>query len=240
MKNIHFALLLLLAMGTSSCITITSEVIYGSGDVISEERPVAGFEGLRVSSGIDVNIKQGESESMVVRADDNLMEHIQTEVEDNVLKIYTRKNIRRAKAMQVDLEYKSLNSIRISSAGDVNGENTLHTDNLRIGLSSAGDLRLDVEAEEIRCNISSSGDARLSGNAGTLVAHLSSAGDLYAFDLLTRECRVSCSSAGSARIHVTENADLRSSSAGSIYYRGDPNQITRHTSSAGSIVKRSL
>ena len=157
---------------------------------------------------------------------------------DNTLKIGTRKNIRNARSKKVYLVYRELNSIRISSAGDVTGENTLETDRLNIDLSSAGDLVLDVEAETIDCDISSSGDAKLSGSADVLTASLSSAGDLHAYDLITRKAEVSCSSAGDARVYATEEFKLRSSSAGSIYYKGGGRLVSSHTSSAGSIVKK--
>lgn len=229
---------LLIMISSNSCIYIPGEVIYGDGDVVSEERSVGNFDGLKVSSGIDVHMKQGDEVSLMLEADQNLHEVIKTEVVDHTLKIHTTANVRRAKSMKVYLIYENLNSIRISSAGDVKGENTLHTDRLSIDLSSAGDLDLDVKAQEVTCDISSSGDARLSGSTDVLEADLSSAGDLHAYDLIANKCRVSCSSAGDARIYVKEEADLRCSSAGSIYYKGDDARIDARTSSAGSIIKK--
>jgi hypothetical protein len=225
-------------MASSSCYIDIQEGITGNGNVVSKERTIGEFDGLKVSSGIDVVMKQGDEVSLLLEADENLHEVIRTEVTDHTLKIYTSKNIRRAKAKKVYLIYKDLQSIRISSAGDVTGENTLHTDHLRIKLSSAGDLKLDLEADLVECDISSSGDARLSGTTGTLDAELSSAGDLYAYDLVAGKCRVRCSSAGDARVYATEELDLRCSSAGSIYYRGDAKMITANTSSAGRIIRK--
>ncbi len=238
MKEFKYTLLLLLILGSSSCYFNTRETIYGSGNVVSEEREIDDFTGLKVSSGIDVIIRQGKEVSLELEADDNLHEAIITRVVDHTLKIYTDKNIRRARSKKVYLVYTDLNSIRISSAGDVKGENTLETDHLDIDLSSAGDLDLEVEAGKITCDISSSGDARLSGKADILEASLSSAGDLYAYDLRTRKAEVRCSSAGDARVYATEEFDLRSSSAGSIYYKGGGQVVNSHTSSAGSIVKK--
>jgi hypothetical protein len=238
MRQLQIAMLVLLIAGSSSCYISTRESIYGSGHVVSEKREIGDFNGLKVSSGIDVTIRQGEEISLEVEADDNLHDVIITRVVDNTLKIYTEMNIRRARAKKIHLVYRDLNSIRISSAGDVTGENTLVTDELNIDLSSAGDLSLDVQAEKIDCDISSSGDARLSGSADILDASLSSAGDLYAYELITKKAEVSCSSAGDARIFATEEFKLRSSSAGSIYYKGEGQLVSSHTSSAGSIVRK--
>lgn len=238
MKTLKFLLLVLVMAGTTSCVIEINDPVYGSGIVVSEVRDVSGFDRLRVSSGIDVVIRQGDMESLEVEADDNLMEHIRTEVVDGTLKIHTDKNIRRAKRKVAYLEYRDITDIRISSAGDVKGVNTLKTESLSVDISSAGDLDLDVEVEEIRVDISSSGDARISGSADRLRADLSSAGDLFAYDLVTKQCNVSCSSAGDARVHATEEFNLRCSSAGNIYYKGDGALVSSRTSSAGSIIKR--
>jgi hypothetical protein len=238
MRQLHYTFLVLLIIGSSSCIISTQETIYGSGKVVMEERDIGEFTGLKVSSGIDVVIRQGNEISLELEADDNLHDVIITEVVDNTLKIDTRKNIRKAKSKKVFLVYEDLNRIRISSSGDVTSENTLQTDRLDIDLSSAGDLNLEVEAEKISCDISSAGDARLSGSTEILVASLSSAGDLHAYELRAKKAEVSCSSAGDARIYASEEFNLRSSSAGSIYYKGEGRVSNSHTSSAGSIVKK--
>lgn len=238
MRHLQYTILALLLIGSYACYFGPNETIYGSGDVVTEERNIDDFTGLKVSSGIDVVIRQGKKVSLEVEADDNLHEVIVTEVEGDVLKVYTRKNIRKARSKKVNLVYKELNSIRISSAGDVIGENVLKTDNLDIDLSSAGDLSLEVEAENINCDISSSGDARLSGSTRVLDASLSSAGDLHAYELKAEKVDVRCSSAGDARVYASKEFNLRSSSAGSIYYKGDGRLASSHTSSAGSIVKK--
>jgi hypothetical protein len=51
MKTIQHLLLVLIITGSSSCVINFPDTIYGSGDVISEERSVSGFEGLKVSAG---------------------------------------------------------------------------------------------------------------------------------------------------------------------------------------------
>jgi hypothetical protein len=237
MKSAVYLVLIVLVITGQSCYFEFAESINGNGNVRSEERSIDDFDGLKVSSGIDVFIKQGSEVSLMLEADENLHDAIETEVINNTLKIYTSKRIRKARAMKVYLVYVELNSIRVSSAGDVKGENTLETRRLEIDLSSAGDLDIDLVAEEVSCDISSSGDARLSGTADFLNADLSSAGDLYAFDLVTQKCKVSCSSAGDARVYATEELNLRSSSAGNIYYKGE-GQVTAKASSAGSVIKR--
>ena len=237
LKSVSFIFLVLLVF-LQGCYIDLRETVYGSGNVVTEERSVVPFNEIKVSSGIDVFITQGEEEAIKVIADDNLLDYIKTEASEGRLKIYTNVNIRQSRSKEVHLIYKQIRSIKISSAGDVKATNRMKAEDLDINLSSAGDLELDVEAEQISCKISSSGDAYITGNADKLDADLSSAGNLYAYDLIVKKAKVHASSAGNAKIHATEEVHLTASSAGDIYYKGNPENVHINTSSAGSIVKK--
>jgi len=213
-------------------------IVTGSGKVVTEERKAGYFNVVKVSSGIDVYLTQGDKESIIVEADDNLHEHIKTEIKNETIRVYTDANIRRARAKKVHITIKDVEEIYVSSAGDVVGENTIKTEDLYLSASSAGDIKLPVFAKVVNCNISSSGDINLEGTTDELKADLSSAGDLNAYDLQTRMATVSTSSAGNAKIFVTEKLKASASSAGDIYYRGDPKQVDGHSSSAGGIHKQ--
>jgi len=213
--------------------------ISGNGNVVEEVRDVDGFTGVEVSTGIDVFLSQGNNFEVVVEADENLQEVILTELEGDRLVVRTdRVNIRSAKSKKVHVTLPELEELKISSAGDCIGQTPFQCGDLRLSVSSAGDLTLEVEAGRINLDISSSGDVRLSGSAEVLDATLSSAGDLHAFDLLARMVDVNVSSAGDARVHATEELEMNASSAGNIYYRGEAEVVRSTSSSAGSIVRR--
>ena len=235
MKTLRLTLILLPFILICGCYWEMPESVSGNGDVVTDERDVPGFNGISVSAGIDVYITQGNEELVKVVTDENLLDVVKTEVRDGVLKIYASKNIRSAKSKKVYVEYKNLNKIKVSSAGDLEGKNTLNTSELEISLSSAGDLKLDVIAKEIHIDISSSGNGNLSGKTGYLKANLSSAGDLNAFELEAKVGDISVSSAGDARVFITEEASFSSSSAGDIVYKGNPRIKQMRTSSSGSI-----
>jgi hypothetical protein len=139
---------------------------------------------------------------------------------------------------RVYVTMKEVKSVKTSSAGDVIGETPVKSDLLELSASSAGNIKLEVTANEIDVNISSSGDVSLSGKTDMLEADLSSAGDLNASELVAREADISASSAGNAEINVMEKLTARASSAGDINYLGDPKYVNANSSSAGSIRKR--
>ncbi len=240
MKSMKFLLVAIISLGFIVCANgQIRKSVHGNNKVTRQERKIGSFTGIKVSTGIDVYLKQGSgSGTLTVEADENLHEYILTEVKTGILHVYTEANIRDAESKKVYLTMEEINSISASSAGDVIGESPVKTKNIRLSASSAGDIKLELYAEKIELNISSSGDVTLSGETDILDADLSSAGDLNAFNLKVREADINVSSAGDADINVTERLTARASSAGDINYRGNPQYIDAHSSSAGGVHKR--
>jgi hypothetical protein len=241
MKNLRILTLTAIILGISACININGQfrkTVYGDKHVVTKERQTESFTGIKVSTGIDVFLKQGNNESVSVEADENLQEYIITEVSGGVLNIYTEANIRSAESKKVYVTVRELKSATTTSAGDITGETPFKTDKIELEANSAGNIKLDITATEVSIDISSSGDITVSGEADKLRADLSSAGDLKAYDLKVREADVDVSSAGDADIYVTEKLSARASSAGDINYRGEPKYIDSHSSSAGGIHRR--
>jgi hypothetical protein len=239
MKNLKSLTIAILILVVSSCTSAQSwKTVYGNKKVVTKERKTDSFTGIKVSSGIDVYLKQGNNETVSVEADENLHEYIITEVRGGILDVYSEYNIRDAERKRVYVTIKEVNSVKTTSAGDVFGETPIKSDRLELSASSAGDIKLEVNAKDIDIDISSSGDMTLSGETDVLKADLSSAGDLNAYELKAREADVSVSSAGDADIYATEKITARASSAGDVNYKGDPKYVDAHSSSAGGIHKR--
>lgn len=239
MKNLKNLLPLILVLVISSGAHAQfRRTVYGNGRVITSERTPVNASGIKVSTGIDIYLRQGDEPELTVEADENLHGHIIARERNGILEIYTDVNIRRAKMKTVYVTLKEIKSIATSSAGNITGESAIESDNLHIVASSAGDIKLEVYARKIDAGISSSGDVTLSGEADMLSAVLSSAGNLNAYNLRVKEADVRASSAGDAGICVSERLTARASSAGDIYYKGNPLYIDTRASSAGSIRRR--
>jgi uncharacterized protein YxeA len=239
MKNLRFILVAITVLGISCTAGgQPGKTVRGNHNVTKSERNVGSFTGIKVSSGVDVYLKQGEKETVTLEADENLHEYIITEVKGGVLHVYTDANIRDAERERVYVTMKEILSVETSSAGDVVGESPVRSERLDLSASSAGDINLEIYAKDVEADISSSGDMTLRGETDKLKADLSSAGDLNAYELKAREADISVSSAGDADINVTEKITARASSAGDINYKGDPKYVDAHTSSAGGIHKR--
>jgi hypothetical protein len=240
MKSLRVLMLFTLCLGVVSCVDGQFyRSVSGNGNVVKKDRAISGFDGVKVSSGIDVYLSQGDKESVTVEADENIHEYILTEVKDGVLHVYSDNiNIRHAERERVYVTIKDVRVLKTTSAGNIIGETTIKCSDIELSSSSSGDIKIELYAKKVNLDISSAGDIKLNGEGETLNADLSSAGDLNAFEFRVKEADVSVSSAGSADIFASDKLVARASSAGDINYKGNPKYVDAHSSSAGGIHSR--
>ena len=104
----------------------------------------------------------------------------------------------------------------ISGAADVKSENQLTCDKLTLISNGAGDVHLDLKANEIKTDISGAGDVSLKGTTQLLDATVSGAGDLKASNLEATKIKAKVSGAGDAKVYAIQGLDADVSGAGSI------------------------
>ncbi|MDH4138193.1 MAG: DUF2807 domain-containing protein, partial [Anaerolineae bacterium] len=144
------------------------DVIGGSGNVVTEDRPVSNFNRVSLTGVGGVIITQGEEESLTVRADDNIMRYIKTEVENGTLILgftneVKNKHIRPSKTIKFNLSVRDVTGLDISGAGDVNVA-SLDTDRLEIVVGGAGDVSISsLTAEELVVHLNGAGNVELAG-----------------------------------------------------------------------------
>jgi type IV pilus biogenesis protein CpaD/CtpE len=84
MKHTITVILVLLAALVAGC-GLTSTT--GSGNVVTQEETITGFDEVEISQGFRVDISQGDTFSVVVHVDDNLVQYLQVVKQGSTLKI---------------------------------------------------------------------------------------------------------------------------------------------------------
>lgn len=232
--------------------------VRGSGDVIEEDREVGTIHGVNLATIGTLYIEIGDEEALTIRAEDNLMKHIETDVRHGVLCIDNEDNInlRPRESVRYYLTVKALDEISISSSGDISAPD-FSADMFTINISSSGDLDMGrLECNDLEIDISSSGDTYIDElQAKTLELHISSSGNVEIGDgevdeqdivinssgdydgrhVESNEARVRISSSGDANVRVRDYLDAHTSSSGDINYYGDPREVDDRESSSGDV-----
>jgi hypothetical protein len=161
-------------------------------------------------------VSVGDTQSVVVHADDNLLAKITTTVKAGELLIgsapgpYTTKS-----PSSVEVTVPSLDSVTLSGSGiiDVSG---IYAPTLSVRLPGSGVLRAEGRTTSLNARLDGSGDVQLQG-------------------LVAKDVHAVVSGSGRILVTATRNIDATVSGNGAIVYGGNPPQVTTHMTGSGAI-----
>ena len=198
--------------------------IDGSGVYLEENRPVSSFDGIRLLSVASVFVEQGSSEQVMVRAEDNVISHIQTRVSGGVLEITTESGISfdNTGPIQVFVTARDLGSLELEGVGEIQAMG-LGFSRLDLSLNGTGSLDLsDAHGDRLEVRMDGVGEIEISGQVTEQKAEVFGIGDYKARKLQSLRADISVHSLGSATVRVSERLIATVRGSGSIYYHGNP------------------
>jgi hypothetical protein len=193
----------------------TPRATIGSGVSTADTRTVSAFSGVDLAGGLNVVVRVGGAQRVVVHADDNLVNRVTTEVHDGTLVVDTHGSFRANSPTYVDI------AAPVLVAADVSG---------------AGRLRVDgISSDAFTATLSGAGTLSASGRTDRAVATLSGAGTLELAALVAKDVIVTLSGTGRAAVSASTSLDATVSGTGSVVYAGHPARVTTHVSGTGSV-----
>jgi len=198
--KIKTSIILTIIMSFIGFTAIQAQQVKGNGNVLSQDRNVGSFTGIKNSCSADIFISKGESGSIKVVADENLLEYISTSVQNGTLIIDTKKNIWNSKKMEIYVTMNNLTSLDLSGSGNMNCSDVLKGNNVNVRLNGSGDLHANLEVNNLDLGISGSGNAQFSGVRGSLKISVSGSGDVEASNLQLENCSTSTNGSGDMKL----------------------------------------
>ncbi len=213
------------------------ETVNGSGVTAEETREVSGFDKISFETFGTLEIIQGDVESLVITAEDNLLPYLTTNVNGDTLVIGVERGTGLDTNMPIRyvLTVKNLEEIKLSGAGEVS-TSSLQTEQLVLRTSGAGTYNIKgLTTEKLDVAISGAGSVNVAGTATQLSLQISGAGSFNGQDLQTADTEVNISGLGKGTVWVTDSLDVKISGAGSVSYYGEPSNLTKNISGAGFV-----
>jgi hypothetical protein len=214
-------------------------------DANAEVRNASGFHAIKVSQGITLIIKQGNTEAVAVSASEKqYRDRIKTEVVNGELKIYYESEKwykgwnTNNKKLRAYVSFKQLDLLDGSSGSETSAEGSISSDNLKIDLSSGAGFKGLVQATSLSVKESSGATAGVSGKTQSLKVISSSGAVFNGYDLLSDKCEADASSGGTIQVSVSKELAAGASSGGDIHYKGAGVITKINTSSGGSVKSR--
>lgn len=235
---IRLVIAILMALFTTSCVFQGGwhSGEKGNGIVVEDDREVtANFTEIRASEGINVFVTQNSQYSIVVEADENIIDFIGTEINDESLRIHALENIGSA-TKNVYVTLPNINSIKTSSGASLKTEGTLKTKDLSIRATSGSSITAKTKANNAEIKATSGAYLTVKGTCKYLNVGATSGANIKTNDLVSTTCDAKATSGAMVKVHVTQNLNARATSGANISYKGDPK--VQKSKSVSGVVSR--
>lgn len=207
----------------------------------SGEKDLENFRGVAVSSSVEATLVKGDKNHIYVEVKNVDLDDVKVEIEKGILYVGKKNknwniNWGSGKRIKAIITYADeLSYLSASSSADLVADEVVYSDQLKINVSSSGDMNIEVEAQELDIDVSSSADLNIKGSAYKAQIDASSSADLNGKKLIVDEVKVSASRSADVYIHVKNKLKAKASSSADIVYYGNPTNVDRSSSSGADI-----
>jgi hypothetical protein len=198
--------------------------ITGSGNVVTQEEAITGFDRFDISYSFEATISQGDTFRVVIRVDDNLVEYLQVVKLGNTLQIGLEPNHPdiRSVTLHAEVTMPELAGLDLTGVSHVAITGFKSAQALVVDASGASHLRGDIEAGDLTFNLDGGSEVILSGSAENATIKASGSGeiDLSAFSVV--DANVEAGGASQVTVNVSGRLDVDASNGAEVYYLGSP------------------
>ena len=197
--------------------------IEGSGNVITKDISVRSFDELDASGVFNLQLSQGDKETLRIEADDNLMDLFIIENEGSTLKIKMKKNsnFNSKKQLKVYITFKTLKSMNLGMVGGTSSDDKLKFTDLKLKNQSVGSVSLNMTLQTLNMENQSVGSVKLEGSAENAVVKNNSVGSINAGNFVVQKMDIENNGVGSATVNAEKELKYSDSFLGKVSNRGN-------------------
>jgi hypothetical protein len=235
-KSILFIAGILLIM--SSCRYVGGKRIRGNGRTSTEQRNISGFTTVETHGSIDIIVSQG-SYKVEVESDENLLQYIETEVQNGRLLVHFRDGLwlTHYNSAKVHVTAPALTGFETHGSGNISSDGKISDSNkMNILISGSGDITLNVDCPDIETGTHGSGNITLTGESRQLASKISGSGNVRAGNLKTENAKIEVHGSGETDVFASVSLDVKIFGSGDIHYKGGA-KVNTDVHGSGSVNK---
>ena len=218
--SVFISCLLIIHSGcNSSSINEPDDTIKGSGRLITQVRNISECTGINLRYAGNIYIKQDSVQSILVEADDNIINNVVTQNKDGILTAGLTNGSYSNVTVKIYVSLKSIKSLSIQGAGNITTQN-------------------QIISSHMDCIINGAGDIYLVGSSNSLNCIINGAGNINAFDYKTLSCSAKIIGTGNCYVYAKESLDALITGVGNIIYAGEPGNVSSSVIGVGNITSR--
>lgn len=214
---------------------VAGEKVQGSGNVKKQSRELAHFTGVSLSLPATLELRIGNTESVSIETDDNLLPLIETAIENGTLKIRTakRNSMLQARSMKIVVHAKDIERVSLGGSGSIDAD-ALRGKKLSFELGGSGAIRVkSMDSDAVAINVGGSGNFKSGGGkTGSLSVSIGGSGDVDVGLVQTNDASVSVAGSGTAVVWANSGLSVTIAGSGDVNYYGDP-KVSRSVVGSG-------
>jgi hypothetical protein len=234
--------ILMISIIVTGFIAEAQNVVY---DENAEARTAGNFNGIELSGAVSLYLSQGNTTGVAVSAgDEKYNDKIITEVKNGVLKISVAGGVWNGfnwtnRKLRAYVTVTDINRLDVSGASYVSISGTLKSDDLKLDISGASEIKGILNANRLNMDISGASVAKLAGTVKEGIIEASGACKINSYSLAIDKCKATSSGASDIRVTVNDELNADASGGSVIYYKGAGVGKVLNTSAGASIKSRS-
>jgi hypothetical protein len=213
--------------------------VQGSGKVVKQTRALAHFTGVNLNVPGDMELRLGNTESITIETDDNLLPLIESVIEDGVLRIrpVKRNTNLHTRNMHIVVYAKNIDRLALSGSGSIDSD-ALKGNKLQFDIGGSGSINVKgMDAEAVAISLGGSGDMKSGGGkANTLSVSIGGSGDVDVGKVQVSDASVSVAGSGEAIVWANTGLSVTIAGSGDVNYYGDP-KISKSVVGSGDVTR---
>jgi hypothetical protein len=205
----------------------------------SEPRAATGISRIEIRIPVDLSIRQGDAEGIVLTGEPEQLKHVRTATDGQTLVIDDSDDShghfwQNRHAIKGVVTVKTLTALQLMGTGSVDF-GPFKTGRLELSIAGAGNLQMtDFTADQLAIAISGTGHVLGTGSVSDLDVHISGVGEVLLDKLTATAARVAISGSGDVKVAARDRLEATISGFGEIRYRGSPS-VTKTISGMGTV-----
>ncbi|MEO5995189.1 MAG: head GIN domain-containing protein [Chitinophagaceae bacterium] len=200
--------------------------VVGTGPVITENRSGDYFTSISLHLSGNVYYKQASVYSIEIKAQQNILDIIESPVINQELILRFKKNVfvRRHEDISITISSPSVSALNVNGSCNLQTIGDFSPANCRLEINGSGNISIfNLVTDNMDGVISGSGDIKVSGgSANHQSLKISGSGSMDYLNMSAKTVNTTTSGSGSIKVNVSERLDAKISGSGHVYYRGTP------------------
>lgn len=210
-------------------------MVTGSGRMVEQRRAVDSFDQLVTDGPVNVVIRQGAARSLVLEAEDNIVDLVDVATSGGTLTIDTHGSFRTRRGITAFLTTPNLDKVTINASGDVRFDGW-NADRIELVVAGSGDIELGGEVADVRALIGGSGLIDLAPTRLSYVdADIQGSGAIRMGSL--RKLDANLDGSGTIEAGVVGELDAVLNGSGQILYRSADRILREEQNGSGRIAR---